>query len=62
MLSFKRMEKYYGKHVWENSLAHLILGLGFGILLTYPVVGTHPVRWGAAFLIVGLIWHIKAGK
>lgn len=60
-MNFKKMEKYYSKHVWENSLAHLLIGIGFGFLLTYPMAATHPVRWGVAFLLVGLVWHLKAG-
>ncbi len=61
MISFKKMEKYYGKHVWENSTAHLLIGIGFGILMTYPLVGSHPLRWSVLFLVVGLVWHLKAG-
>lgn len=60
-MDLKKMKKYYSKHVSENSIVHLIMGLGLGFLLTYPMAGPHPVRWGIAFLAVGLAWHLKVG-
>ena len=35
--------------------AHILLGLGLGVLLTYPIVGAHPLRWGIVFLTLGII-------
>lgn len=61
-MNLKKMKKYYSKNVSENSIVHLIIGMGIGFLLTYPMAGPHPVRWGLAFITVGLVWHLKAGK
>lgn len=55
-----KSRKYFARRVWENSAAHVLIGMGIGFLLTYPLVGVHPVRWGAAFLLAGLLWHLKA--
>ncbi|MDD4938389.1 MAG: hypothetical protein PHX34_05275 [Candidatus Shapirobacteria bacterium] len=43
-----------------NALSHALAGIGVGILITYPFVGSHPLRWGAFFLVVGLIGHLYA--
>lgn len=56
----KKVNKYFAKHPWENSIAHTLLGLGAGFLLTYPLVQSHPVRWGMVFIILGLLMHAKA--
>ena len=52
--------KYFGQHPDFNGLTHVLLGMGFGVLLTYPLVGSHPVRYGVAFLVLGLIGHVWA--
>ncbi|MFH2085749.1 MAG: hypothetical protein ABII21_03130 [bacterium] len=56
----KKAVKYFAKHPGENATAHLLLGIGAGFLLTYPLAGAHPVRWGAVFVIAGIVMHIKA--
>lgn len=61
MKCYKTMMKYYQKHVDFNGLTHLLLGIGVGMLLTYPVAGAHPVRVGLAFIIAGLCGHAWAG-
>lgn len=60
MIYSNKVLKYFAKHPSENALAHICVGLGFGFLLTYPLAATHPVRWGAFFLVVGLLMHVKA--
>lgn len=45
---FKKIKKY--------SL--VLVGMGIGILITYPLVVTHPVRWGALFIGLGLLAHL----
>lgn len=60
-MHIKLMEKYFAKHVWENSAAHMFLGLGAGFVLTHPLADPHPLRWGLIFLTVGVVWHLKAG-
>ncbi|MCL4359808.1 hypothetical protein M1555_00940 [Patescibacteria group bacterium] len=54
---FKRAVTYMGKNVAFNSLTHLIGGIGIGMLLTYPLAGAHPVRWGLVFIAVALAGH-----
>ena len=58
---FKRMEKYYAKHMQANAGVHAILGLGMGILITHPLVDPHPVRWGILIVALGLLAHLWAG-
>jgi hypothetical protein len=36
-------------------LALLFFGIGLGILMTYPVVQTHPLRYAGFFILVSLI-------
>ncbi|OGL53243.1 hypothetical protein A3K55_01995 [Candidatus Shapirobacteria bacterium RBG_13_44_7] len=54
---YQKLIKYYSKHPQFNAIAHLCLGIGLGVLITYPLVGTHPLRWGLAFIILGLLGH-----
>lgn len=54
----KRSEKWFSKHVWYASLIHGLAGVGIGILITNPLVGEHPVRWGAVFLGLGILGHL----
>lgn len=57
-MTFKQSEKYFSKHPTYNALVHALGGVGIGILITYPFVGVHPVRWGVAFLLLSLLGHI----
>ncbi len=50
----KKINKYLGQHVFYNALVNMIAGIGIGILITYPFVGIHPMRWGIALIIIGL--------
>ncbi len=56
----KTAMKYFGKHPDFNGLTHILMGLGFGALLTYPLFGAHPVRYGLVFLALGVAGHIWA--
>ena len=56
----RQIMKYFGKHPSFNSLVHLLGGIGIGFLLTYPVAGNHPVRWGLAFLDLSVLGHVWA--
>ncbi len=51
---------YMAKHPYYNGVVHVLGGIGIGFLLAYPLTGTHPVRWGVAFLILSLLGHVKA--
>ncbi len=54
----QQIEKYFANHVRYNSLVHVIAGIGIGILITYPLIGAHPVRWGIALVAVGILGHL----
>jgi len=57
---YKKALKYFSKRPAYNALVHIIIGIGVGFLLTYSVAGIHPIRWGIAFLIIGIIGHLQA--
>lgn len=51
----KKITSYFSKHPVYNSGIHVLIGAGIGILITYPFVQTHPLRWGIALLVIGLL-------
>ncbi|MBM3284136.1 hypothetical protein FJY90_07935 [Candidatus Gottesmanbacteria bacterium] len=55
---YNKIRKYFKEHVDYNGLVHLLAGIGVGILVTYPVVGNHPVRWGVLFLLIAVLGHL----
>jgi len=55
---YKKALKYFSLHPYYNSVVHVLIGLGLGILITYPLVGEHPVRWGIALVALGLLGHL----
>ena len=54
----KQVERFFTKHTSYNAAVHGVAGIGIGMLLTYPLAGIHPVRWGVAFLVLGLLGHL----
>lgn len=48
---------YMKNHPSYNGFVHLFIGLGAGILITYPYID-HPVRLGGALIALGLIGHL----
>lgn len=58
----KKINSFFGKHVLFNSTIHFIGGVGLGILITYPLIGQHPVRWGVTLIIIALLGHLYALK
>ncbi|MCL5435123.1 MAG: hypothetical protein M1405_01920 [Patescibacteria group bacterium] len=60
MRKLKKIEKYFAKHVYFNSLAHLIGGIGIGALITNSFLNPHPVRYGLALLVLALLFHVYA--
>ena len=56
----KSITKYFTKHIEYNSAVHVLIGIGIGALLTYPVAGSHPVRFGVVFLVLGILGHVWA--
>lgn len=54
----KQITGYFKTHPVYNSMIHLLIGLGIGALLTYPVFGSHPLRWGLVLVTIGLLGHL----
>lgn len=59
---YRRAEKYFSKHPNVNALVHAVAGIGIGFLLTYPLAGSHPVRWGVTFLVLAALGHLYAAS
>jgi hypothetical protein len=60
-----KMARYLKKGWHYAGLSYLLMGMGLGILFTYPVVGEHPVRWGVGLLAVGFfvyLWPMSGKK
>lgn len=57
-LMLKKIAKFFVKYPEYNAIVHALGGIGVGILITYPFVGSHPVRWGTGFLALALLGHI----
>lgn len=55
---YKKFTNFYRKHLFYHAMIHVAVGMGIGILITYPYVGAHPLRYGLAFLALGLIGHL----
>lgn len=51
-------EKYFKNHPAFNAFVHVLGGIGIGILITYPLIGTHPVRWGIILLALSVLGHL----
>jgi hypothetical protein len=54
----QKVMKYFSQHVEYNSFVHMMGGIGIGILITYPLVGEHPIRWAVVFLSVSILAHL----
>ena len=57
---YKRGVKYLSVHPSYNAWVHILAGIGFGFLLTYPLAGNHPVRWAVVFLVLSALGHLYA--
>lgn len=55
---YQKMQKYFEKHSSYSAVVHLLIGMGIGIFITYPLVGAHPLRWASGFLAVGILGHL----
>ncbi len=58
----RRSTKYLSKNPNYNALIHMLGGIGVGFILTYPVAGAHPVRYGLAFIALAVVGHWWAGQ
>lgn len=54
----KKLNKNVQSGINYQMAAHVLLGVGLGILLTYPIVGAHPLRWGIGLLALGVIAYL----
>lgn len=54
----KENSKYFKTHPVYNAVVHIIGGVGIGILLVYPVVGIHPLRWGASLIVLAILGYL----
>jgi len=55
---YKKIRKYLSDHPDYNGAIHVLVGIGIGIFMTYPLVGKHPVRWSIVFLTLGILGHL----
>lgn len=62
MIDCQKCKKYLSQHPHYNAVVHVLLGMGLGVLLTYPVVQEHPVRWAAAFIILAAFGYLNTMK
>jgi hypothetical protein len=62
MKIYKNAMKFFAKYPNQNFFISLIAGIGLGFLLTYPVAGPHPVRWGLVFLLMAAVGFWWAGQ
>lgn len=53
-----KVKKYFREHESYNAVVHVIAGIGIGVLITYPLVVTHPVRWGVTLLVIAVLGHL----
>lgn len=54
----KKSKKNIQSSFNSQMASHILLGVGLGILLTYPVVGSHPLRWGIGLLALGVVLYL----
>lgn len=55
---FNKIRKYFEENPDYNGVIHILAGIGIGILITYPLIGEHPVRWSIIFLTAALVGHL----
>lgn len=41
-----------------HTIANVLVGMGLGVLITYPVVVEHPVRWGVGLVVIGALLRL----
>lgn len=48
-------KKYVSDYFSYPTVANIVVGIGIGMLLTYPLAGVHPVRWGVSLAVIGIL-------
>ncbi|OGG01382.1 hypothetical protein A2Z33_02445 [Candidatus Gottesmanbacteria bacterium RBG_16_52_11] len=61
MKHHKNAMKFFGKYPIQTMLASVLLGIGIGFALTYPVAREHPMRWAGLFALMALVSYLWAG-
>ncbi len=56
----KKAINYFKNHVEYNAFAHVLGGIGLGIIMASPFADPHPIRWGITLIIISLIAHFYA--
>ena len=51
---------YFKKHPNYNATIHVIGGMAIGILITYPFIGAHPLRWGLTLGAISSLGNVYA--
>lgn len=41
-----------------QTIAYVLAGVSIGILITYPIVTSHPIRWALIILTISLACHL----
>ena len=54
----KELKKYLSRRPLYNTLVSMLGGIGVGILITHPLVGEHPVRWGVGILALAAFLYV----
>ncbi|MCL5970016.1 MAG: DUF423 domain-containing protein [Patescibacteria group bacterium] len=54
---YKKVKKYFEKHIYFNSFVHVLIGIGIGIWAN-PFTGIHPLRWAGVLIVLGILGHI----
>jgi len=62
MIDCAKCKKYMTQHPHYSAVVNVLLGMGLGVLLTYPIVQEHPLRWAAAFIILAVLGYINMMK
>lgn len=55
MKSYKFIHKYFSENLWYAKITFVLGGMGIGILLSNPLAGEHPIRWGAGLLLLSML-------
>lgn len=58
MKSYKKITKYLNDHPNYNAFLSIFAGMAVGVMMTYPFVGPHPVRWAVVLLGIATLGHI----
>lgn len=58
MAKKKIVERVVSSYFGYPTIVNIVVGMGVGMLLTYPLAGAHPVRWGVSLVVIGILAQI----